>query len=125
MQDARMQGVISYVDSISDGQGSGNLRDIRQDYLTVASSIPVMQAADDIEEARVELQRQSRLFSEETKTQIVYFNGSTDTLRVQATASVQIMEDSVTSLRESLWLAKDTARLTVFNKEADERAAVI
>jgi hypothetical protein len=125
MQDARMQGVISYIDTISDGQGSGNLRDIRQDYLTVASSIPVMQGSDDIEEARVELQRQSRLFSEETKTQIVFFNGSSDTLRERATASVKIMEDSVTSLKDSLWLAKDTARLTVFNKEADERAAVI
>ena len=48
-QDARMEGVISYIDTISNGQGSGNLRDIREDYLTVASSIPLMQTADDID----------------------------------------------------------------------------
>jgi hypothetical protein len=124
-QDGRMAGVISYIDTISSGQGSGNLRDIREDYMTVASSIPVMQTADDIAEARVELQRQSRLFSEETKIQMVIFNGSTDTMREQASASMQIVEDSITSLKDSLWLAKDTARLTVFNQESQQRAAVI
>ena len=124
-QDARMDGVISYIDAISGGQGSGNLRDIREDYLTVASSIPVMQTADDIEQARVELQRQSRLFSEETKTQMVTFNGSTDTMRGQASASIQAMEDSITSIKDSLWLAKETARLTVFNQESQKRAEVI
>jgi hypothetical protein len=124
-QDARMNGVISYVDTISGGLGSGNLRDIREDYLAVASSIPVMQTADDIAQARVELQRQSRLFSEETKTQMVMFNGSTDTMREQASTSIQAMEDSITSIKDSLWLAKETARLTVFNQESQQRAEVI
>jgi hypothetical protein len=124
-QDARMGGIISYVDTISNNKGSGNLRDIRGDYLTIASSIPLMQTSDDIEEARVELQRQSRLFSEETKTQVVMFNGSTDTLREQASASIQAMEDSITSVNDSLWLANESARLTVFNRDSQQRAAVI
>lgn len=125
VQDARMNGVISYIDTISDGKGSGSLRGIQEDYLAVASSIPVMQTADDIADARSELQRQSRLFAEETKLQIVAFNGSTDAMREKAAASMQPVEDSITSMQDSLWLAKDTARLTVFNQESLQRAAVL
>jgi hypothetical protein len=124
-QDARMDGVITYIDTISDGTGSGTLREIQEDYMAVASSIPVMQTADDIAGARAELQRQSRLFAEETKAQLVLFNGSTDTMRETASASMQSVEDSFTSLKNSLWLANETARLTVFNRESGQRAAVI
>ena len=76
-------------------------------------------------EARTELQRQSRLFSEETKTQMVVFNGSTDTMRDVASASIKTMEDSITSLKDSLWLANESSRLTVFNQESEQREAVI
>jgi hypothetical protein len=124
-QDARMDGVIDYIDTISDGTGSGSLREIQEDYMAVASSIPVMQTADDITDARTKLQRQSRLFAEETKHQIVTFNGSTDAMRAKTSASMQVVEDSITNLKESLWLAKDTARLTVFNQESEQRTAVL
>ena len=124
-QDARMDGVIDYIDTISGGTGSGSLREIQEDYMAVASSIPVMQTADDIADARTELQRQSRLFAEETKLQIVTFNGSTDAMREKTSASMQPVEDSITNLKDSLWLAKDTARLTVFNQESQQRAAIL
>jgi hypothetical protein len=124
-QDARMDGVIDYIDTISDGTGSGSLREIQEDYMAVASSIPVMQTADDIADARTELQRQSRLFAEETKHQLVTFNGSTDAMRAKTSASMQSVEDSITNFKESLWLAKDTARLTVFNQESQQRTAVL
>lgn len=123
IQDARMDGVIDYIDTISDSSGSENLREIQEDYMAIASSIPVMQTADDITEARMELQRQSKLFAEETKLQLVTFNGSTDAMREKASATIQPVEDSITSLRDSLWLAKDSARLTVFNQESAQRAA--
>jgi hypothetical protein len=124
-QDARMDGVIDYIDIISDGTGSGSLREIQEDYMAVASSISVMQTADDITDARTELQRQSRLFAEETKLQIVTFNGSTDAMREKTSAAMQPVEDSITNLKDSLWLAKDTARLTVFNQESQQRAAIL
>jgi hypothetical protein len=124
-QDARMAGVISYIDAISGGEGSGNLYEIQEDYLAVAASIPVMQTADEIAEARTELQRQSRLFTEETKNQIVVFNGSTDAMREKAAESMQSMEDSVTNLKDSLWLAKESARLTVFNRDSQQRAVIL
>jgi hypothetical protein len=125
LQDAQMASVISYIDNISSGQGSGNLRNIRADFLSVASSIPVMQTTDDIEEARAEVEQQSRLFSEEVKFQVQIFNGSIDVLRQQASASVQATEDSIPSLKDTLWLDRASARLTVFNRESGQRSNVI
>jgi hypothetical protein len=125
LQDAHMEGVISYIDTISSGQGSANLRNIRADYLAVAASIPVMQTADDISEAQAELLEQSRFFSEETKAKIQIFNGSTDAMREQAAASVQNMESSITNLKNSLWLDRVSARLTVFNRESGLRSDIL
>jgi hypothetical protein len=124
-QDARMDGVIGYIDTISNGEGSHSLREIREDYLIIASSIPVMQTADDIAEARLGLQRQSRLFAEETRAQLLLFNGSTDAMREQAAKRVEAVENSATSLTDSLWLAKETARLTIFNRESEQREALL
>ena len=124
-QDARMGEVIGYIDVISNGEGSADLRGIREDYLAVASSVPMMQTADDIEEARIELQRQSRLFSEETKAKVVHYNGNFTTMRSQASAAVQALESSITSMQDYLWLAKESARLTIFNRDAKERASVM
>jgi flagellar biosynthesis GTPase FlhF len=124
-QQARMDGVIAYIDRISGGNGTSSLRDIEDDYMETASSIPVMQTADEITEARGELRTQTQLFSEETKAQMVMFNGSTDDMRGAINASAQPMENSSSTLKESLWLAKDTARITVFNKESQERTALL
>lgn len=124
-QDARMNGVISYIDRISDAKGSQTLREIRDDYLCIASSIPLMQTADDISEARLQMQQQSRLFAEETKAQIVIFDGNTTQMREHSTAAVQVMEESFVSLNRSLWLAKESARLTVFNRESEQRATIL
>ena len=124
-QQARMDGVISYIDRISGGNGTSSLRDIEDDYMETASSVPVMHTADEIAEARGELRTQTQLFSEETKAQMVMFNGSTDEMRNAINASVQPMENSSFTLRDSLWLARDTARITVFNKESQERSAIL
>ncbi|NMB77471.1 MAG: hypothetical protein GYA23_00045 [Methanomicrobiales archaeon] len=124
-QDARMEGVISYIDVISNGSGSENLREIQADYLAVAASIPLMHTADDITEARAELQRQSRLFSDETKAQLVMFNGSSSAMRDVIAESVRTADSSITDLNDSLWLAQDTARLVVFKRESRERAVLL
>ena len=124
-QQARMDGVIRYIDSISAGKGTYNLQIIEEDYMTTASSIPFMHTADEIDAAREDLQVQTRLFSEETKAQMVMFNGSTDAMRGSIGASTQAVEASFTNMRDSLWLARDTARLTVFNTYSQKRDELI
>jgi hypothetical protein len=124
-QQARMDGVIAYIDRISGGNGTSNLHYIEEDYMATASSIPVMQTADEITEAREELRTQSQLFAEETKAQIVLFNGSTDDMRGSISNSVQSVDNSYSSMKDSLWLAKDTARITVFNQASQQRTALL
>ena len=124
-QDARMKGIISYIDSISNGDGSTELCGIREDYLAVASSIPIMQTSDEIGEARLELQRQSVLFNEKTKAAVLSFNGNFTAMREKASSTVQAMDSSMTGLKDSLWLAKESSRLTIFNQSSNERAKII
>ena len=124
-QQARMNGVIAYIDRISGGNGTSNLYYIEEDYMATASSIPLMQTAEEITEAREELRMQSRLFAEETKAQIVMFNGSTDDMRGSINTTVQSVDNSFSGMKDSLWLAKDTARITVFNQESQQRTALL
>lgn len=125
VQDARMWGIISYIDTLSNGEGSGDLRNIRDNYLITASSIPLMQTADDIGEAQTELQRQSKFFSETAKEQLVFFHGNLTVMRSEAAAAEASLERSIKNMNESLWLADDSARLSVFNRESRERTALI
>jgi len=125
VQQARMDGVIQYIDLISGGKGSISLRMMQEDYMMAVSSIPFMHTADEIEATRDDMRVQTQLFAEETKAQIVMFNGSTSTMRNYSSASMQTVEASFDNLEDSLWLARDTARLTVFNTYSDKRDQVI
>jgi hypothetical protein len=124
-QQARMDGVIHYIALISNDSGTSSLQEIRDDYMTTASSIPLMSTANEITEARNELQAQSRLFSEETKSQMITFNGSFDDLRGNISIPVRIVDDSFNGMKDALWLAKDSARLTVFNTESVQRSLLL
>lgn len=124
-QDARMGGVIAYIDSISSGRGSAGLRDVRDDYLIAASTIPLMQSGDDIAEARRELGRLSRCFAEETTRQLAIYNGNITTMRAEGESAMQAMEASYSSMKDSLWLAKDSARLEVFNRDLQQRTLLL
>jgi hypothetical protein len=124
-QEARMDGVIAYIDNISSGAGTSNLQQIRDDYLVIASSIPLMTTNDEISGARDEMRKQTQLFAYETQAQLVMFNGSTDDMRSDISTSVQAADASITNLRDSLWLARDSARLTLFNTESEQRARLL
>jgi hypothetical protein len=124
-QQARMDGVIQYVDSISGGSGSYNLRMMQDDYMSTASSIPFMNTADEIDSAREDMRVQTRLFAEETKAQLGNFNGTTDAMSGSINASMRTVEKSFSNLTGSLWLARDTARLNVFNTCSEERTQLL
>lgn len=61
-QQARMDGVINYIDKISGGTGTAGLRQIQEDYLTSAFPVPVMRTVEEITEAREEMRHQSILW---------------------------------------------------------------
>ncbi len=125
MQQARMNGVIQYIDRISEGTGSAHLQQIQEDYLMAAFSIPIMRTVDEINTAREEMRQQSILFADETNNKIMMFNGTTDEMRANANSSMRIVEGTFNSIRYSSWLSSETTRLTVFNQSAERRTAIL
>lgn len=124
-QQARMDGVINYIDRISGGTGTAGLRQIQEDYLTAAFPVPVMRTVEEITEAREEMRRQSILFADETNVQLAVFNGSTADMRSSAEAALHPVEESFNCLKYSSWLASQTTRFMVFNQSSERRTAIL
>jgi hypothetical protein len=125
LQQARMDGVIQYIDQISGGTGSASLQQIQEDYLIAAFSIPVMRTVDEINAARDEMRQQSILFVDETNVQMSIFNGTTVEMRANANSNMQTIEGTFNSVMYSSWLASETTRLTVFNQSSERRTVIL
>jgi hypothetical protein len=124
-QQARMNGVIRYADSISNGTGVDDLQWIQEDYLMAASSIPLMYTSDQINAARSEMQDQSIRFADQTANQLVFFNGNVDSMRSFINDSMLGFNDSFNDPNHTQWLTTARARLTVFNESANDRNATL
>jgi hypothetical protein len=124
-QEARMDGVIQYIERISGGTGSSRLYQIQEDYMIAALSIPVLGSVNEINAAREEMRRQSILFADETNAKLVMFNGTTDEMRAHANTNTLGIERTFNSIMYSSWLAGDTTRLTLFNRSSDRRIATL
>jgi hypothetical protein len=124
-QQARMDGVITYIDIISGGTGTAGLRQIQEDYLMAAFPVPVMRTVEEITEAREEMRRQSILFVDETNAQLTMFNGSYADMQTSAEASLHPVEESYNCLKYSSWLASKTTRFMVFNQSSERRMAIL
>jgi hypothetical protein len=124
-QDARMDGVIRYIDNISRGTAITNLQQIQDDYLVIAASIPLMHTSDDISKARDSLRVQTQLFSEETRAQMVKFSGSNADMRESIRSSTDTADKVIARAKDSLWLANESARLTLFSQESVRRSIIL
>jgi hypothetical protein len=124
-QRLRMNGAIEYIDNISNGAGTTRMKWIEHDYLVAVSSIPLMYTSDEITEAREEMQRQSVMFADETQNQIVMFNGNITDMREHIRVSTQSANDSLDNISETLWLARNTARLNVFINDSEMRSSLL
>jgi len=124
-QEARMDGVIAYIGNISSGKGTTGLQQIEDDYLAAASTIPLMTTDDQIASARDAMKAQTQLFSDETNARLLMFNGSIDDMRASIASSEQAADASFRSINASLWLARDSARLTLFDADSGQRAFLL
>jgi hypothetical protein len=124
-QQARMNGVIGYIDRISNGAGTTNLRWIQDDYLAAASSIPLLYTCDEITTARQEMRTQSIRFLDETNTQMAAFNGKEADLKASSDVTETDAETTFARMPDSVWLIKGSARLAAFNTSAEKRASLL
>ena len=119
--DVSMRCTIKYIDTISNGTGTTALQQIRDDYLVIAASVPLMSTSAEIAKAREELRAQTKLFSDETKTQLVFFNGSRADMRASTQAYLNATRGIGEDNASVHWLANASARLTLFNRSSTER----
>jgi hypothetical protein len=124
-QQARMDGVIRYIDTISNGTGSVGLRMIEQNYMATVSSVPLMFTNSEIEVARITLKDLSRKFSDETIAKMNTFKGRPEGLKTSIDRSVSAFDDSLTAVPDRLWLAQESARVIVFNSSSLERQILL
>lgn len=124
-QDIRMSGTIQYIDTISNGTGITNLQEIRDDYLVIASSIPLMHTSGEIAAAREDLGVKTKLFSEMTKARMVQFNGTTSGMRASLRSYQNETRNARSGNESSHWLANESARLTLFNKASVDRSRIL
>ncbi|MDO9324962.1 MAG: hypothetical protein Q7T80_08420, partial [Methanoregula sp.] len=101
MQQARMNGVIGYIDRISNGAGTANLQWIQEDYIAAASSIPLLYTSDEITAAREEMRTQSIRFFEETNIQLAAFNGTNTDLRASTKETEEDAETKFARMPDS------------------------
>ncbi|WP_321504382.1 hypothetical protein [uncultured Methanoregula sp.] len=120
-QHARMDGVISYIDGIGGSDGAERLRQAEDDYMAAASSIPVVQTADQINDLRDDMHVQSRMFEEETHARLLFFNGTAEGMQASVNISVNAFDLSLKGMTDPLWLSEAGARIIVFDRESRER----
>ncbi|MDD1701926.1 MAG: hypothetical protein LUQ31_02950 [Methanoregula sp.] len=121
LQLAQMEGTIRYVNIISNGTGIYTLQNLEEDYLISASTIPLLDTADDITSARDTMQTKTSKFSAETQTQMLKFNGKAELLNRWVNTSVADAEGSIQRENGTSWLASNTSRLNVFNIYSTQR----
>lgn len=125
-QNTRMTGTIRYIDIISNGTGIVDLQQIQDDYLVIASSVPLMQTSTEIDRARESLGARAREFSEESKAKMVLYNGNTT--RMQACISSMANASAsryANSAGGELWLRNESSRLMLFNLESMDRTRIV
>ncbi len=125
-QNTRMTGTIRYIEIISNGTGTVDLQQIQDDYLVIASSVPLMQTAADIDKARESLGARAREFSDESKAKMVLYNGNTTWMQacISSMANASASRYANTT-RGELWLRNESSRLMLFNQESVDRKRAI
>lgn len=125
-QNTRMTGTIRYIEIISNGTGTVDLQQIQDDYLVIASSVPLMQTAAEIDRARESLGARAREFSDESKAKMVLYNGNTTRMQacISSMANASASRYANTTGGE-LWLRNESSRLMLFNQETMDRKRVI
>jgi hypothetical protein len=124
-QQARMDGIIRYVGRLSNDSAVSDLQWIEEDYLTAASSIPMMYSSDEINLARKDMQEQSVRFSDETGIRLAMLGGNYDTMMAYVNDSMQALNSSLSDKNSTPWLTSGRARLKVFLNSSEERNATL
>lgn len=117
--DARMEGTITYIGGISNGAGTGDLPELRQEFSVRSAELAQDTTRADVLEDRSALLRVRNEFRNETRDMMNQYGGNRTELREAVQASVAAHNETLTRLREEFDGKRDAAVLAVFDRQTD------
>ena len=111
---ARMNGAISYIGTISGSAGTGDLTGAEQQFTATAASVQTMTTNDSIDAALSQMKGEVATFHSDTTNDLKAYNGSASALHASVNASVTADQATIGSLYTAWWTARETSRLDEF-----------
>jgi hypothetical protein len=112
---ARMNGAISYIGTISGSAGTGDLTGAEQQFTATAASVQSMTTNDSIDAALIQMKGEVATFHTNTANDLKAYNGSAPALHASVNASVTADQVTVGNLYTAWWTARETSRLDEFS----------
>jgi hypothetical protein len=111
---ARMNGAITYIGTISGSAGTGDLTNAEQQFTATAGSVQSMTTNTSIDEALSQMKGEVATFHTDTENDMKAYNGSAYELHTSVNASVTADQTTIQSLDTAYWTARETSRLDEF-----------
>lgn len=111
---ARMNGAIGYIGTISGSAGTGDLTGTEQQFSATAASVQTMTTNESIDQALTQMKSEIATFHTETENDLRAYNGSASALHTSVNASVTADQATIQGLYTAWWTARETSRLDEF-----------
>lgn len=122
---AQMDGAISYIGTISNGAGTGQLSSIESEFTGTVSSVQSMTAADQIHAAETQMKTDRTNFMIAAKGAFRQYNGTEKALAQSINASVAAQSATIQALENTWWTDRQTARMDEFATNDERRTGVL
>ena len=111
---AKMNGAITYIGTISGSAGTGDLTATEQQFTATAASVQSMTTNESIDAALTQMKGEVTAFHTDTVNDMKAYNGSESALHDSVNASVTADQATIQSLYTAWWTARETSRLDEF-----------
>lgn len=123
--EARMDGAIGYIGTISNGAGTDRLSAAESQYTGIVSSVQGMNTYDQIHDAETQMRTAGTDVMSAARTEVKQYNGTEKALAAAVNASVTAQAGTIASLENAWWTARTTARMDEFAANDARRTATI
>ena len=122
---AQMDGAVTYIGSISNGAGTGQLSSLESQFSGTETSVQTMTTADQIKAAETQMSADRKEFMTDAKGSLPEYNGTAKALHEAVNGSVMAQSGTIQSLRNTWWTDRGTARMDEFAHNDQNRNNVL
>jgi hypothetical protein len=123
--EARMDGAIGYIGTISNGVETGRLSAAQSQYTGIVSSVQEMNTCEQIHDAETQMRTAGTDFTSAARTEVKQYNGTEKALAAAIKASVTARAGTITPFENAWWTARTTNRMNEFTANDARRTATI